>query len=77
MRMAASIAGTSSARSRRASRVAAVPDSVASHSRVQDFYFGPDFLLRRHDYNVDIAGAFPAADLPMVSIDFSAFEFVR
>ncbi len=27
----------------------------------QDFYFGSDFLLRRHDYQVDIAGAFPAA----------------
>jgi hypothetical protein len=37
------------------------PDHVASHSKEQDFYFGEDFLLRRHDYHVDIAGAFPAA----------------
>ena len=37
------------------------PDTVASHSKAQDFYFGPDFLLRRHDYNVGIAGGFPAA----------------
>jgi len=25
------------------------PDHIASHSKEQDFYFGPDFLLRRHD----------------------------
>jgi len=37
------------------------PDAIASHSREQDFYFGEDFLLRRHDYHVDIAGSFPAA----------------
>jgi hypothetical protein len=38
-----------------------LPDEIASHSTVQDFYFGADFLLRRHDYHVDIAGGFPAA----------------
>ena len=27
---------------------------------VQEFYFGEDHLLRRHDYRVDVAGAFPA-----------------
>jgi len=37
------------------------PDHIASHSREQDFYFGGDFLLRRHDYHVDVAGSFPAA----------------
>ena len=37
------------------------PDDIASHSRLQDFYFGNDFLLRRHDYHVDVAGGFPAA----------------
>jgi hypothetical protein len=37
------------------------PDTIASHSKEQDFYFGEDFLLRRHDYHVDIAGGFPAA----------------
>ncbi|MFD9124271.1 hypothetical protein, partial [Kitasatospora sp. NPDC059571] len=35
---------------------ATFPASVASHSTLQDFYFGPDRLLRRHDYHVDIAG---------------------
>jgi hypothetical protein len=37
------------------------PPDVASHSRQQDFYFGPDFLLRRHDYHVEAAGGFAAA----------------
>jgi hypothetical protein len=37
------------------------PDGIASHSREQDFYFGDDFLLRRHDYHVDVAGGFAAA----------------
>jgi hypothetical protein len=37
------------------------PDEIASHSKEQDFYFGEDFLLRRHDYHVDVAGGFPAA----------------
>jgi hypothetical protein len=36
-------------------------DDIASHSRLQDFYFGDDGLLRRHDYHVDIAGGFAAA----------------
>jgi hypothetical protein len=37
------------------------PSAFASHSEEQDFYFGSDFLLRRHDYRVDVAGSFPAA----------------
>ncbi|MFF7984403.1 hypothetical protein ACFZDK_35720 [Streptomyces sp. NPDC007901] len=37
------------------------PACIASHSTVQDFYFGDDRLLRRHDYHVDIAGGFAAA----------------
>ena len=40
---------------------ATFPSQYASHSREQDFYFGSDFLLRRHDYHVDVAGSFPAA----------------
>ena len=34
------------------------PQQFASHSRLQEFYFGSDFLLRRHDYRVDVAGGF-------------------
>lgn len=37
------------------------PDAIASHSKDQDFYFGEDFLLRRHDYNLEIAGGIPVA----------------
>jgi hypothetical protein len=36
------------------------PDRFASHSRLQEFYFGSDLLLRRHDYRVDVAGGFAA-----------------
>jgi hypothetical protein len=32
------------------------PDEVKSHTRRQIFCFGPDGLLRRHDYTVDILG---------------------
>jgi hypothetical protein len=39
------------------------PGSIATHSRVQDFYFGDDLMLWRHDYNVDIAGGFSAAQI--------------
>ena len=37
------------------------PQNIASHSREQDFYFGPEFLLRRHDYHVEASGGFAAA----------------
>jgi hypothetical protein len=36
------------------------PPEIASHSTLQEFYFGDDHLLRRHDYRVDVAGSFPA-----------------
>ena len=36
------------------------PDGFPSHSSLQDFYFDSDFLLRRHDYRVDVAGGFSA-----------------
>ena len=39
------------------------PGSIDTHSQVQDFFFGEDLLLRRHDYNVNIAGGFGAAQL--------------
>jgi hypothetical protein len=37
------------------------PAEIASHSHHQDFYFGSDFLLRRHDYHVEASGGFAAA----------------
>jgi len=40
------------------------PGSIETHSLIQDFFFGEsDFTLRRHDYNVSVAGGFPAAQL--------------
>jgi hypothetical protein len=39
------------------------PGSIETHSSVQEFFFGDDLFLRRHDYNVNIAGGFAAAQL--------------
>jgi hypothetical protein len=35
---------------------AVFPPNIASHTREQTSYFGPDGLLRRHDYSVDVLG---------------------
>jgi hypothetical protein len=40
-----------------------LPGSIDTHCLVQDFFFGDDFLLRRHDYALTIAGGFAAAQL--------------
>jgi hypothetical protein len=40
----------------------AFPEGIASHTREQLFYFGPDGLLRRHDYAVDILGGTTGAN---------------
>jgi hypothetical protein len=37
------------------------PQSIATHSTVQTFYFGSDGLLRRHDYDTEVLGGSPAA----------------
>ena len=39
------------------------PDTIATHGRIQDFYFADDLSLRRHDYTVDVAGGFAAAQI--------------
>jgi hypothetical protein len=39
------------------------PGSIETHSLVQDFFFDDELRLRRHDYNVNIAGGFGAAQL--------------
>jgi hypothetical protein len=36
------------------------PSHITTHSKVQNFYFGKDNLIRRHDYHIDIAGNFQA-----------------
>jgi hypothetical protein len=35
------------------------PDTIKSHTRTQISCFGPDGLLRRHDYTVDVLGGGP------------------
>lgn len=37
------------------------PHEIATHSTVQTFYFDMEGLIRRHDYDVEIAGGVPAA----------------
>jgi hypothetical protein len=39
------------------------PGSIETHSMVQEFFFGDDLMLRRHDYSVNIAGGFSASQL--------------
>jgi hypothetical protein len=39
------------------------PGSIETHSQIQDFFFDEDLKLRRHDYAVNIAGGFAAAQL--------------
>jgi hypothetical protein len=50
------------------------PSEYASHCEEQDFYFGGDFLLRRHDYQVDVAGAFPTAQYVDQMIEAQGFR---
>lgn len=40
------------------------PDYVASHTKTQVTHFGPDGLMRRHDYTVDILGGATGANYP-------------
>jgi hypothetical protein len=39
------------------------PAAIVTHSIVQEWFFGEDLLLRRHDYRIDVAGGFDAVDL--------------
>ncbi|MGA0603468.1 hypothetical protein ACO2Q3_22355 [Caulobacter sp. KR2-114] len=40
------------------------PKAILSHTRTQITYFGPDGLMRRHDYTVDILGGATGANYP-------------
>ncbi len=48
-----------------------LPSHLASHSTVQDFYFGGDFLMRRQDYTLDVAGGCNVANY---ALDVVAFD---
>ncbi len=50
------------------------PSHYASHSPEQSFYFGSDFLLRRHDYQVDVAGSFPTAQYVDQMVEAQGFK---
>jgi hypothetical protein len=45
------------------------PNAIETHSLVQDFFFDKGLLLRRHDYSVNIAGGFPAAQLTSAYVE--------
>jgi hypothetical protein len=40
------------------------PDYILSHTKVQTTHFGPDGLMRRHDYTVGILGGATGANYP-------------
>ncbi|MDD0997145.1 hypothetical protein M5G20_14905 [Pseudomonas sp. TNT2022 ID1044] len=50
-------------------------DDIASHCRLQDLYFGDNGLLRRHDYHVDIAGGFAAAQYVSDYVEAQGLRF--
>jgi hypothetical protein len=54
---------------------ATFPDRIATHSRTQDFYFGPDGLLRRHDYRIEVAGGFAGAHLVSEFVEVQGLRF--
>ena len=47
------------------------PDNIASHTKTQITHFGPDGLMRRHDYTVDILGGATGANYPT---DYREFQ---
>jgi hypothetical protein len=53
---------------------ASFPGSIETHSLTQEFYFGEDCLLRRHDYRVNIARGFAAARLTSKYIEANGFR---
>jgi len=51
------------------------PPNIASHSTEQEFYFGPDHLLRRHDYRLEIGGGTPIAQYVHDIVEADGFRF--
>ena len=50
------------------------PDYIKSHTRTQITHFGPDGLMRRHDYTVDILGGAPGANY---TTDYRTFQGIK
>jgi len=53
---------------------ATFPENVASHARDQVTYFGPDGLMRRHDYTVDVLGGATGANY---STNYREFQGIK
>jgi hypothetical protein len=51
------------------------PDAIVSHSREQNVHFGDDFVLRRHDYSLQIAGGIPVAQYVHDIVEADGFRF--
>ncbi|MGY4347124.1 hypothetical protein ACVWXM_003591 [Bradyrhizobium sp. GM7.3] len=51
------------------------PNDIATHSAVQTLYFDADGLLKRHDYDVEIAGNTPGAHLIDGYVEVSGIRF--
>jgi hypothetical protein len=50
------------------------PDTVKSHTKTQTTHFGPDGLMRRHDYTVDILGGATGANY---TTNYKEFQGIR
>jgi hypothetical protein len=50
------------------------PDTVASHVKEQLTYFGPDGLMRRHDYTVEILGGATGANY---ALNYREFQGIK
>jgi hypothetical protein len=53
---------------------ATFPETIASHSNEQITYFGPDGLMRRHDYTVEVLGGATGANY---STDYKEFQGIK
>jgi hypothetical protein len=54
------------------------PDDVPAHTKVQQLYFGDDFLLRRLDYTTDVVGGVAAHYCyDLLTIDGIVFPTLR
>jgi hypothetical protein len=51
------------------------PEAIHSHTREQQFYFGSDGLLRRHDYTVDVWADTPAAHFTYDYVDVEGLKY--
>jgi hypothetical protein len=50
------------------------PDYIASHTKTQITHFGPDGLMRRHDYTVDILGGASGANYASEYREFQGIQ---